>query len=75
MNDINAHGVAAGGLSGEGCVSSYRALVWSPTAGVRLLAPLRGDGASEAYGLNDAGQAVGWSRGGSGARAVVWVLP
>ena len=73
-NDINSHGVVAG-ERWSSCNGSARGFVWSLTAGLRLLAPLVGGSASEALALNDAGQVVGVSRGGSGARAVVWVLP
>ncbi len=77
LEDINAHGVVLGGRNTSGCLGSARALIWTSSAGVRLLAPLRGDAQSEAWGLNDAGQVVGASRGATGlaSRAVVWVLP
>ena len=75
LEDVNARGVVVGGLNKSGCTGSPRALVWSSSTGLRLLAPLQGELSSEAYGLNDAGHVVGVSRGGSGERAVVWVLP
>jgi probable HAF family extracellular repeat protein len=51
----------------------YRAFVWTKEAGTRMLDQIAGDVRSGAFGINDDGQIVGFSRtAGAVLRAVIW---
>jgi probable HAF family extracellular repeat protein len=51
----------------------YRAFVWTREAGTRMLDQIEGDVRSAAFGINDDGQIVGFSRtAGAVLRAVLW---
>jgi probable HAF family extracellular repeat protein len=50
---------------------AMRAFLWT-ASGVKQLGILAGDQESEALGINEAGDIVGWSRGSGRTRAVMW---
>ena len=51
----------------------YRAFVWTKEGGTRMLDQIAGDVRSGAFGINDDGQIVGFSRtAGAVLRAVIW---
>lgn len=51
----------------------YRAFVWTKEGGTRMLDQIAGDVRSVAFGINDNGQIVGFSRtAGAVLRAVIW---
>jgi len=51
----------------------YRAFVWTKEAGIRMLDQIDGDVRSAAFGINDEGQIVGFSRTPAAVlRAVIW---
>ena len=52
--------------------TAVRAFAGTRAGAARELPPLGGDSASAAYALNNRGQAVGFSSGVGGQRAVMW---
>ena len=54
---------------------SVHAFIWSATTGMRDLGPLKFDNHSEAHGVNNSRQVIGFSSGKSGQHAVVWIVP
>src|SRR5688572_9834277 len=68
--DINEAGVVAGAW--ESTRGYPAAATWDPVFGARELGNLPGAAFSAAYGLNDAGQVVGYSESHFGDHAVLW---
>lgn len=62
----------AGGFVGSSNMATSLRAFAGAVGGVKELAPLPGDNASVAYGVNNHSQAVGYSSGASGQRAVMW---
>lgn len=58
--------------SGNCPVSTVRAVLWTKKTGLRDLGTLSEGNASEAFGINNSGDAVGYSSGPDGVRAVLW---
>jgi probable HAF family extracellular repeat protein len=55
--------------------TSVHGFIWSATTGMRDLGPLKFDNHSEAHGVNNSRQVIGFSSGSSGQHAVVWIVP
>lgn len=68
--DINTVGQVAG--QWESTRGYPVAAIWDPALGPRELGVLPGGVFSAAYGLNDAGQVVGWSESWDGDHAFLW---
>lgn len=66
---INDLGEVVGASNTNGVIRAFR---WSATGGPHDLAPLSGDGSSEAFAVNRNGDVVGISSGRTGMRAVRW---
>jgi probable HAF family extracellular repeat protein len=66
---VNDAGAVVGAANGSATV---RAFAGTRTGLSRELPPLPGDSASVAYAINNIGQAVGYSSGAGGERAVSW---
>ena len=49
-----------------------RAVLWTKTGNIRDLGTLPGDTSSEASGINNNGDVVGYSKGPHGMRAFLW---
>lgn len=58
--------------SGNCPISTVRAVLWTKKTGIRDLGTLPGGIASEAFGINNLGDIVGYSSGPDGVRAVLW---
>jgi probable HAF family extracellular repeat protein len=65
---INDSGVFVGSANTDTAVRAFA----GSRSGIRELPPLAGDSASVAFGINGQGEAVGFSSGAAGERAVVW---
>lgn len=70
VSDINNHGVIVGTVGGS--TTSSRGFAWSASSGFTYLDPQPGYSQSVAWGLNDAGQVVGYSSYPGLQRATSW---
>ncbi len=71
--DLNEAGMVVGRGTGSLPPTSYtRALVWQPGGQGAFLGDFQGN-SSEAYAVNNHGQAVGWANNDHGRRAVLWL--
>jgi probable HAF family extracellular repeat protein len=70
--DINDRGDVVGSFTGDTAVRPFRS---NRTAAVRELPLLAGDTGGIAFGVNGVGEAVGYSSGAGGQRAVWWDGP
>ncbi len=71
---INNHGVIIGfslPASQEG-TNHFEAVIWTRAKGIQTLGMPDGDTYSEALGINEKDQVVGFSRAPSGIRAILW---
>ncbi len=72
---INEQGDVVGFASQRGAGPDdliFHAFLWTKRDGIRNLGALPGDGASQAFGINERGQVVGVSSGPGGPRAFLW---